>query len=179
VRSILAALFALALGQPSSPAEFDILISGGRLVDGSGTASTYGNLAIRGDRIAAIGALSGASASLRIDARGRSVAPGFIDIHCHARWGIFEHPDAENYIRQGVTTVIDGNDGDSPIPIGRFLDRLSQIPMALNFGIFAGQGSIREAVLDDENRPATPDEILRMQDLVRRAMLEEIGRAHV
>lgn len=172
MRRILAAWFALALGRPCWPAEFDILISGGRLIDGAGTPSTYGDLAIRGDRIAAIGALSGASASLRIDAKGRAVAPGFIDIHSHARGGIFDRPAAENYVRQGVTTVIDGNDGDSPVAIGRFLDRLSQLPIALNFGIFAGQGSIREAVLGDQNRPATPEEIRRMQNLVRRAMLE-------
>jgi len=152
--------------------QFDILISGGRILDGAGSPWSYGDIAIRGDTIVAVGLLGNASARLRIDASGRAVSPGFIDIHSHARWGIFEQPAAENYIRQGVTTVVDGNDGDSPIPLRPFLDRLSETPVALNLGMFAGQGSIREAVIGEVNRPANADEIGRMQDLTRQAMLD-------
>jgi N-acyl-D-amino-acid deacylase len=149
---------------------FDVLIIGGRVASGDGSPCANADVGIRGDTVAAVGALRGASARLRIDAHDRVVAPGFLDIHSHARQGIFEHPAAENYIRQGVTTVIDGNDGDSPVPLGPFLERLAKTPRTLNLGLFAGQGSIRRAVAGLANRPATTEEILRMQALVRQAM---------
>jgi len=85
-----------------------------------------GDIGIRGDSIAAMGSLGNASASLRIDAKGFVVSPGFIDIHSHARRGILVVPSAENYIRQGVTTAIEGPDGSSPLPIAPFLDRIAQ-----------------------------------------------------
>ena len=171
VLTVVLALLIPARVRPATP-EFDILISGGRVLDGAGNPWFYGDIAIRGDTIAAVGRLGGASARLRIDASGRAVSPGFIDIHSHARWGIFEHPAAENYIRQGVTTVIDGNDGDSPIPLRQFLDSLSKMPVTLNFGMFAGQGSIRESVIGGTKRPASAEETRRMRELTRQAMLD-------
>ena len=80
---------------------------------------------------------------------GLAVAPGFIDIHSHAlrgneeRSGIFLWPDAENLIRQGVTSVIGGPDGNSPLPIAEYFARLEENPAAVNFGTFVGQGSVR------------------------------------
>jgi dihydroorotase/N-acyl-D-amino-acid deacylase len=107
---------------------------------------------------------------LTIDANGLTAAPGFIDIHTHARRGIFQDPAAQNYIRQGVTTLIEGNDGSSPLPLAPFFEKLRSAHMAVNFGTFVGQGSIRQAVLGLENRRATPDEILKMKDITRQAM---------
>jgi N-acyl-D-amino-acid deacylase len=160
-------LVAFALAQ--SP-HYDILITGGRVLDGSGTPAFRADVAIRGDTIAALGSLPGATADLVLDARNRVIAPGFIDIHNHSLPRLLAQPAPENFLRQGITTVIDGNDGRSPIPLGPFFDRLSRTPLALNFGTFAGQGSIREAVLGSATRPATPSEIHRMQDLLRQAM---------
>jgi dihydroorotase/N-acyl-D-amino-acid deacylase len=107
-----------------------------------------------------------------IDARGLIVAPGFIDIHTHARRGIFIVPTAENYLRQGVTTLMEGNDGSSPLPLAPFLERLSKMPLGVNFGTFAGQGSIRQQVIGLDNRKATPDEIAKMRTLTEEAMRE-------
>jgi N-acyl-D-amino-acid deacylase len=118
----------------------------------------------------AMGPLDGTSAKLTIDARGLTVAPGFIDIHTHARRGIFEDPAAQNYIRQGVTTLIEGNDGSSPLPIAQFFQKLGEIHIAPNFGLFAGQGSIRQQVLGLENRKATTEEITRMKEIAAQAM---------
>jgi N-acyl-D-amino-acid deacylase len=149
---------------------FDILIQNARIVDGSGNPWYLGDIGIRGDSIVAIGRLDGAPAKLTIDAHGLTVAPGFIDIHTHARRGIFEDPAAQNYIRQGVTTLIEGNDGSSPLPIAPFFQKLSATRIAPNFGLFVGQGTIRQQVLGLENRKATAEEITKMKELAKQAM---------
>src|SRR5881397_1504452 len=101
---------------------FDILITVAKIVDGSGNPSFYADIGIRGDTIAAIGLLGDATAAVRIDARELVAAPGFIDIHSHGRRGIFNVPTAENYIREGVTTIIEGPDGSSPVPLAPFFE---------------------------------------------------------
>ncbi|MEP6536564.1 MAG: D-aminoacylase [Bryobacteraceae bacterium] len=152
--------------------QFDIVISGGKIVDGTGGGWFYADVGVTGDRIAAIGNLSTSTAQTRIDAKGLVVSPGFIDIHSHARRGITLVPSAENLIRQGVTMVLEGNDGDSPLPIGAFLDKLARTPIGINFGTFAGQGSIRSSVMGLVNRPATPAELDKMRGLMKQAMLD-------
>jgi N-acyl-D-amino-acid deacylase len=158
----------------SSPGNdrYDLVIAGGRIVDGSGNPWYFADLGIRGDTIAAIGKLDGATAGRRLDARGLTVAPGFIDIHTHSRRGIFDDPYALNYIRQGVTTLLEGNDGSSPLPLAPFLERLKTATMAPNFGMFVGQGTIRQQVMGLVNRAATKEEIAKMLDLTRQAMYE-------
>src|SRR4051812_8221992 len=94
---ILAALAPAALWGQANP--YDIVISGAKVIDGSGTPWYYADVGIRGDSIAAIGQLTSAPSALRIDARGMVVAPGFIDIHSHGRRGIGQVPTAENYLR--------------------------------------------------------------------------------
>jgi dihydroorotase/N-acyl-D-amino-acid deacylase len=105
-----------------------------------------------------------------IDASRKVVAPGFIDLHSHGDRGIFEVPTADNYVRQGVTTLITGPDGSSAVPLEPFLDSLARLPRTLNMGSMVGQGSIRAAVVGLANRPATPAEIERMKAIVDRAM---------
>ncbi|MFN0172672.1 MAG: N-acyl-D-amino-acid deacylase family protein [Bryobacteraceae bacterium] len=152
--------------QPS----YDILIRGARVVDGTGNPWYVADVAIRGDTIAAVGYLHGATGRKVIDAKGLILTPGFIDIHSHVRHGLFAFPSAENAIRQGVTTVVEGNDGGSPLPLGDFLAKVARTPIALNFASFVGQGSVREKVIGLENRPATGGEIDRMKQLVAEAM---------
>ncbi|MBI4876694.1 MAG: D-aminoacylase [Acidobacteria bacterium] len=152
--------------------QYDVLITGGRVVDGAGNPWFIGDVAIQGDTIAAVGHLGGAPARLKIDARGLVVAPGFLDIHTHARRGIFGVPAAENYLRQGVTTLLEGPDGSSPVPLAPFLAKLEKTSISVNFGLLVGQGSIREKVVGLENRSATPGEIQQMKELARQAMLE-------
>jgi N-acyl-D-amino-acid deacylase len=171
VRLLLAAL-ALTSALPGQPVSFDLVIRHGRILDGTGGPWYIADLGIRGDTIAAIGDLRNASAAATLDARGLAVAPGFLDIHTHSRRGIFTVPTAENYVRQGVTTLMEGNDGGSPIPLGAFLEKVAATRIAVNFGSFAGQGSIRQAVMGLENRQATPAEIAKMVQLARQAMRE-------
>jgi N-acyl-D-aspartate/D-glutamate deacylase len=97
--------------------QYDVLITGGRVVDGTGGPWITADLAIQGHTIVAMGRLRGAAATRVVDAKGMVVAPGFIDIHSHARSGVFITPSADNYIRQGVTTAIEGPDGGSPLPL--------------------------------------------------------------
>jgi dihydroorotase/N-acyl-D-amino-acid deacylase len=151
---------------------FDLVIANGRIIDGAGNPWYYGDVGIRGDSIAAIGKLDTVSTSRRLDAKGMFVVPGFIDIHTHARRGIFLDPAAKNYIRQGVTTILEGPDGSSPLPIGPFLEKVGAAKIAPNFGTFAGQGSIRQEVMGLVNRPATPAEIEKMRQITRQAMLD-------
>lgn len=152
--------------QPS----YDLIIRNARIVDGTGSPWYRGEIAIAGDTIAAIApAIPGVAARV-IDAGGQVAAPGFIDIHTHARRGIFDVPTAPNYVRQGVTTVIEGPDGSSDIPLGPFLARLEALQKSLNIGSFAGQGSIRAKVLGEVDRAATPREIEQMVALTEDAM---------
>lgn len=150
--------------------DFDVLITGGRVVDGAGSAWYYADVGIRGDTITAVGQLASRSAKIRIDAHGLVVAPGFIDIHTHSRRGIFAHPEAENYLRQGVTTLIEGNDGSSPLPLSIFFASLQKVPIGPNFGTFVGQGTVRQEVMGLVARGATPAEISKMCALVEQAM---------
>ncbi len=150
--------------------QYDLIIRGGRIIDGAGNGWFRGDVALRGDTIVVVGRLDGALARRVIEAKDLIVAPGFIDIHSHARRMIFEETKAENYIRQGVTTAIEGPDGGSPLPLKPFFDRLTAARIAINMGAFVGQGSIREQVIGLVNRRATPEEIEKMKELVRQAM---------
>jgi len=151
---------------------YDLVIRNGRIVDGTGSPWYRGDLAIRGDRIARIAARIDDPAARTIDVRGTVVAPGFIDLHTHALRDIVDVPTADNYIRQGVTTLIGGPDGTSPVPLRPALDRIGSARIVPNFGTFIGQGSVREAVVGLANRPATAAEIDQMRSIVRQGMQE-------
>ncbi|MBI2072380.1 MAG: amidohydrolase family protein, partial [Gemmatimonadetes bacterium] len=172
VTVLAAALFGFALVQRSWAQEppYDLLLKNGRVVDGTGSPWYRADVAIRGDAIVLIGASITDPATRVIDVAGRVIAPGFIDIHSHARRGIFEVPTADNDVRMGVTTVIEGPDGGSPVPLAPFLARLDSLPKSVNIGTFIGQGSIRSAVIGEVNRTATPDEIEKMKALVEQGM---------
>src|SRR3954463_16335128 len=151
-----AALMACIAGAQAQPGgAFDLVIRNGRIVDGTGSPWYRGDVAVRGDTIARIAPRIDAPAGRVIDAAGKVVAPGFIDIHTHARRGIFQVPTADNYVRQGVTTLIEGPDGSSPLPIRPFLERIAQTPITPNFALFVGHGSVRDQVIGPVNRKAT------------------------
>lgn len=168
-----AVILILAAALPTAAQEsYDFLIRGGRIVDGTGNPWFSADLAVRGDRIALIGPGAGATAARIIEARGMVVSPGFIDPHTHAIRGIFDVPGAENALLQGVTTLIEGNDGSSPFPIRESLQRIEALKVSPNWGLFVGQGTIRESVVGLENRRASPEEIEQMKAMVARAMEE-------
>ena len=178
---ILALLALLSLAQIASaqPAEapYDLVLKNGRIVDGTGGPWFRADLAIRGDSIARIAPSINGPARRTIDAANLVVAPGFIDIHTHAGRAIFQVPTADNYVRQGVTLIMEGADGGGPsmggsppVPIKPWLDKLEALPKSINIGAFVGQGGVRAAVIGLVNRPATTEELERMRALVLQDM---------
>jgi len=159
----------LAAPRAQTPS-FDLIIRNGRIVDGTGSPWYRADVAIRGDAIARIAPRIDTPAARVVDAAGKVVSPGFIDLHTHARRGIFDVPTADNYVRQGVTTIFEGPDGGSPIPLRPFLDRVSATRITPNFAMFVGQGSVRDQVIGPADRKATPAEIDRMRTLVQQGM---------
>ncbi|MGM0631911.1 MAG: N-acyl-D-amino-acid deacylase family protein [Pseudomonadota bacterium] len=160
--------------QNTEPRTYDILLRGGVLYDGSNSPPVEGDIALNGDRIAAIGDLSADTADRVIELEGLAVMPGFIDIHSHAGDslddGLFRWPDAENLIRQGVTTVVGGPDGSSPLPIQDTFDAFDELGVAVNYATFVGHGSVREQVMGEEDRAPTQEELEQMQAIVAEAM---------
>ncbi|HEV8612825.1 MAG TPA: amidohydrolase family protein, partial [Gemmatimonadales bacterium] len=155
---------------------FDIVITGGRVLDGTGNPWFVADLGIRGDRIAAIGNLKGATAAKLIDARGKYVAPGFIALHEHIDRGILRGQPAPNYLLQGFTTAVINADGlEGGIwPLAKQRDSLRKLGHALNLVPMVAHGTVRRLVMgsqpEEVMRPATPEELTRMQTLVRQGM---------
>jgi dihydroorotase/N-acyl-D-amino-acid deacylase len=163
----------------SQAAPFDLLIKNARVVDGTGSPWFASDIGIRGDEIAMVARRIDAASTRTIDAAGQVAAPGFIDIHVHAFGGagrppnplpIVEVPTADNYVRQGVTTLITGPDGFSPIPLEPVLALVAKTRTVPNIGTFVGHGAIREVAFGSVNRAPSPDELERMRALVRAAM---------
>jgi N-acyl-D-amino-acid deacylase len=172
----------------------DIVITGGRVLDGTGGAPLDAAVAIDGDRIAGVG--EGFRGRRTIDARGRYVAPGFIDVHTHTDFTLPIAPAAEAKLLQGFTTDVTGNCGFSPFPLhdsdagrahGAFLEpalterwptlaayaaALRDAATGINVAPLVGLGAVRLAVVGEEQREATPDELDAMAAMVERAMVD-------
>ncbi len=166
------ACVALAVGA-CAPAAYDIVLVGGTVIDGTGSAGFSADVAIRGDRIVAISrnGVERAGAERVIDVTGKVIAPGFIDIHSHLN-PLLRLPEGESKARQGVTTVLGGPDGTSPWPIGTYLDSAATLGIGINVAMLVGHNTIRRTVMGMENRPPTPQELAEMQEMVRQAMAE-------
>lgn len=149
---------------------YDLVLRNGRVVDGTGSPWYRADVAISDGVIAAVGPGLPGSARREIDVAGRVVAPGFVDVHSHGGDGIFEVPTADNYIRQGVTTLIAGPDGSSAFPLRPWLDGLAALPRTVNMGTMVGHGTIRRTVLGSVNRAPSAREMDRMRELVEEAM---------
>jgi N-acyl-D-amino-acid deacylase len=162
--------FVLASLPDAQTPPYDLLLRNGRIVDGTGSTWYRSDVAVRGDTIVRIAPDITDPATRAIDLHGQVVAPGFIDIHTHARRTIFDLPTAENYVRQGVTTLMEGPDGGSPVPLGPFLAKLDALPKSVNIGSFIGQGSIRSAVIGNVDRRPTADELDKMRAIVEQGM---------
>jgi N-acyl-D-amino-acid deacylase len=170
--ALLGCLLVFSAFATSQAPTYDLILRGGRVIDGTASPWYRADVAVKGDSIARIAPSITESATRVIDASGLIVAPGFIDIHTHARRGIFELPTADNYTRQGVTTLVEGPDGGSPVPLKPFLDKVSAQGISPNFASFIGQGSVRSEVVGDGDRKATAGEIEKMRALVRQGMLD-------
>ncbi len=152
--------------------EFYLIIANGSIVDGLGHKPYRADVGISRGKIKAIGNLTKRKSVKRIDAAGLLVCPGFIDLHTHADGNILQRPNAHNYIRQGVTTVLGGNCGSSPYPTGRFLKKVERKKIALNFCTLVGHNTIRQKVMGNVDREPTEQEIQKMKKMVRGAMQE-------
>ncbi len=153
-----------------TPPAYDLLILDGTIVDGSGAPAYEGDVAIVGKEIVRIGNLSGASAARVIDATGLTVSPGFIDLHNHADRNIRDNPGIENYLHQGVTTVLAGNCGKSPVDLNEYFQAIDETGIALNLGLLIGHNAVRAKVMGNVNRAPTTEEQAKMEDLVKAAM---------
>ncbi|HEV2491089.1 MAG TPA: D-aminoacylase, partial [Candidatus Acidoferrales bacterium] len=174
---------------------FDIVIHNGHILDGKGSPWYAGDIGIRDGHIAAIGKLSGARAKQEIDANGRVVAPGFIDMLGQSEVTMLVDPHVPSKVFQGITTEITG-EGDSIAPqtdatfkdfqvqsefahygitpdwrtFPEYFARLHKLGMGINLGTYVGATQVRRLVIGDEDRKATPDELARMKEMVAESM---------
>jgi N-acyl-D-amino-acid deacylase len=163
---------AVAAGLCSAASAGTLLIQNAVIYDGSGRPGYRADVRLEGARIAAVAPrLKPLPREPVRDARGLALAPGFVDMHSHADARILELPAAENVIRQGITTVLVGQDGSSLYPLADFFSRLEKDPPALNLASMAGHGTLREQAMGkDLLRPSTPAELERMRGLLAREM---------
>lgn len=165
----LVALLGLLVAAPAAAQPYDFVIRGGTVVDGSGGARYRADVAVRGDRIVRVAPnIETSQAGLVIDGEGMIVAPGFIDNHAHIQTTIDDRPLAENFIRQGITTIMASlHSGDQPWPLDAYMDSLRAAP---NVGFFAGHSWTRERVVGLEDRAPTAAELRHMEALVDSTM---------
>ncbi len=152
---------------------YDLLITNARIVDGTGNPWFRGSIAVRDGKIVRVGAIDGdaATAAKVIDAGGKIVAPGFIDVHTHAE-NVYRLPDAENFIRMGVTSIVTGNCGGSTEDVGSFLGRIEKDPLAINVSSLIGHNTVRAKVLGLDDVQPTQEQQAEMNSLVEKAMRE-------
>jgi N-acyl-D-amino-acid deacylase len=169
---ILALMALIAIAAPSASGQtYDLIITGGTVIDGTGSPGYRADIGITGDRIRLVSRtpIDAAQGRRRINATGLIVAPGFIDLHAHLD-PIMTLPDAESHVRQGVTLALGGPDGGGASPMAPYLARVEQQKLGLNVAFLTGHNTIRRAVMGTANRPATPDELATMKRMVAQAM---------
>jgi N-acyl-D-amino-acid deacylase len=152
--------------------ELDLILHGGSVIDGSGSAAVREDVGIAGDRIVFVGSSAGRKAKRTIDATGLVITPGFIDPHTHTAADLSEPKRSRNdpYLMQGVTTVATGNDGDSPADTGATLATWEQQGIGTNAVLFIGQGTVRHEVMGMSDAAPTQEQIEKMKALVDKAM---------
>jgi N-acyl-D-aspartate/D-glutamate deacylase len=151
--------------------EYDVIIKGGTIFDGSTSDAFIGDIGIKSGKILTIGDLSGAKAEKIINAEGLAVAPGFIDMHTHLE-PIMEMPLAESLVRQGVTLALGGPDGGGPWPFGKYLDSLSKMNLGINVAYLVGHNTLRKEVMGMEDREPSAEELELLKSYVKSAMQE-------
>jgi dihydroorotase/N-acyl-D-amino-acid deacylase len=162
----------VACGGETQSIAYDLLLTGGTVIDGTGAPGRIADVAIRDGLIAEVGTgLPRDSATRTIDASAHVVAPGFIDLHAHLD-PLLRLPGAESAVRQGVTTALGGPDGSAPWPLGEYLDSASTLGLGINVAFLVGHNTIRREVMGSENRAPTADELERMKAMVAQGMDE-------
>ncbi|MFL5811301.1 MAG: amidohydrolase family protein [Flavisolibacter sp.] len=154
----------------SLSAQADILIKNGRILDGTGNSWFYGSIAVKDGKIIKVGRFEDIPATKVIDAKQMIVAPGFIDVHTHIEGDEMRNPTANNFILDGVTTVITGNCGASNVDIKKYLARIDSMKLSINVATLIGHNDVRKAVMGTANRLPTESELTAMEALVDQAM---------
>jgi len=183
-----------ALGAPADATRYDVLIAGGTVYDGSGGAPFVGDVALQGDRIAYVGPHTTRPARERVDAHGKAVAPGFINMLAHPEASLLVDGRALSDLRQGVTLEVLGEDSMGPLTpqmkalavqrqgdihytidwttLGEYLQRLEQHGIAPNVASYVGAGTVRTYVLGERDVQPTAAQLAQMRTLVQQAMEE-------
>ncbi len=149
---------------------YSIIIRNGLIIEGTGKEAYIADLGIRGERIAKIGRISRGQAAEIVEAKGLVVAPGSIDVHTHGDREILNVPSANNYLLQGVTTIIGGNCGGHPYPLAELFGQIEKKGIAINFGCLAGHNTIREKVMGLKMEAPTDEEMAEMKRLLAEEM---------
>lgn len=183
-------LFAALLTLPLAAQDYDILIRNGRIADGTGNPSFIGDVAITGNRIAALGKLNGKTAKRTIDATGLVIAPGFIDIHNHSDYSLLRDGNGQSFVRQGATTLIFGEGGSAAPSGGKqqqtgrrspeneggfatlrdYFAALLKGGISMNIGTYVGSSQIWTYVHGPQAGPPTAEELTQMKAIVKQAM---------
>ena len=160
------------LARPDAQTRFDVLLRGGQVLDGSGGPARRADVGVVGDRITAVGDLASATAATVVDASGKYVTPGFIDVHSHAGPGLAtaELKHGRPVLAQGITTVLVNPDGGGPIDLAAQRAGYERDGIGLNVGLMVPHGSVRREVLAMSDREPTSAELARMVALVRDGM---------
>jgi N-acyl-D-amino-acid deacylase len=160
------------------PADYDLILRGGTLFDGTGAPGIEGDIAITRGRIAAMAARISGTGAEEMDVRGLAVVPGFVDIHSHGDGSLEADPRAESLIRQGITTIITGQDGGSRATgapdrsFRQFFTAIERFSPSVNVASMVGLGTVRGAVVGNGDRPATAEELARMIAMVEHALAQ-------
>jgi N-acyl-D-amino-acid deacylase len=169
MKLIIFLLFLPAIVSAQNPS-CDILIKSGKIIDGTGNSWYYGDMAIKDDKIIKTGQHLNFSANKTIEASGFIVAPGFIDVHTHIEGDETKQPTADNFIYDGVTTVVAGNCGASNVDIAKYFSFIDSLKLSVNVATLIGHNDVRKTVMGRANRDATPDEMQQMENIVDKAM---------
>lgn len=162
----------LLLALAAAPIDADIILRGGTLHDGSGKPPIKADLAIKGDRIVAVGSFTSAGKPQVIDANGLHIAPGFIDLHSHSDFPLQNKATRANlsFLHQGVTTVVTGNCGAGPLDVADYFAKLEKNGIGSNVIHLIPHNSVRRAVMKNADRAPSPSELARLEALVERGM---------
>ncbi|MCY2963453.1 MAG: amidohydrolase family protein [Planctomycetota bacterium] len=160
----------------AEPIDADAVFTGGMLIDGTGGPAVAGEVAIRGDRIVAVGTFEHGTVGMQIDCRELVIAPGFIDLHNHSDAQVLDpHTRGNvNYLMQGCTTIVTGNCGSGPVDAGEYYRKIDEAGCGTHVAHLLPQGSLRDRVLGLAQRPATAEELEKMKTLADRAMRDGV-----
>ncbi len=153
-----------------SQTPYHIVIKSGTIVDGSGGPPFIADIGIKDKKISFIGSIEESEGDIIIDAQGLTVTPGFIDVHTHCDRGISGTPSVDNYILQGVTTVIGGNCGGHEFPLKKLFETLEAEGISVNFASLIGHNTIRQKVMNFRMDKPSPEELKKMKELIKEEM---------